>query len=129
MAHTRRSVSYTPKQTTIAMFADFHPDGRRPIYLCSLPVLIIGSLGVALSQNIPNLLFWRFLQSVGAAPAMVVGAGVTGDIYKLEERGRAMGIFFGVCSALELSTQYCLLKTLVCADITPGTPFLSANRR
>jgi len=27
---------------------------------------------------------------------MVVGAGVTGDIYQLEERGRAMGIFFGL---------------------------------
>jgi len=27
---------------------------------------------------------------------MSLGAGVIGDIYKLEERGTAMGIFFGV---------------------------------
>ncbi len=74
----------------------FCADGRRPVYLCSLPILIVGSIGVALAQNIPSLLFWRFLQSLGAAPAQVVGAGVTGDIYRLEERGRAMGIFFGV---------------------------------
>jgi hypothetical protein len=27
---------------------------------------------------------------------MSVGAGVVGDIYKLEERGTAIGVFFGV---------------------------------
>ncbi|KAF8163980.1 MFS general substrate transporter [Pholiota molesta] len=69
--------------------------GRRPLYLTSLPFLIFGSIGVATALNVPSLLFWRFIQSVGAAPAMVVGAGVCGDIYKLEERGRAMGVFFG----------------------------------
>ncbi|KAF8809331.1 hypothetical protein BYT27DRAFT_7210296 [Phlegmacium glaucopus] len=49
------------------------------------------------STNIPNLLFWRFLQAVGAAPGLVLGAGVIGDIYKLEERGRAMSVFFAAC--------------------------------
>ncbi|KAF9481301.1 MFS general substrate transporter [Pholiota conissans] len=68
--------------------------GRRPLYLFSLPLLIFGSIGVATALNVPALLFWRFIQSVGVAPAMVVGAGVIGDIYKLEERGRAMGVFF-----------------------------------
>jgi MFS family permease len=46
-------------------------------------------------------MFWRFVQAFGASPGMSVGAGVIGDIYKLEERGQAMGIFFGVgcCSS------------------------------
>lgn len=79
------------------------------MYLCSLPILIVGSIGVALAQNIPSLLFWRFLQSVGAAPAMVVGAGVTGDIYQLEERGRAMGIFFGVRVQFNVSLSRALI--------------------
>jgi hypothetical protein len=35
---------------------------------------------------------------------MTVGAGVIGDIYKLEERGTAMGIFFSVSH----NTYYCL---------------------
>jgi len=74
----------------------FGTDGRRPVYLYSLPILMIGSIGVALSTNIPSLLFWRFLQALGAAPALVLGAGVIGDIYKLEERGRAMSIIFAV---------------------------------
>ena len=71
-------------------------DGRRVVYTASLPVLIFGSLGVATAPNVPSLLFWRFLQSLGASPGLVLGAGVIGDIYKLEERGRAMGIFFVV---------------------------------
>jgi len=39
---------------------------------------------------------WRFVQALGASPGVAVGSGVIGDIYKLDERGQAMGIFFGV---------------------------------
>ena len=72
-------------------------DGRRPVYLYILPVFVIGSAGVASAQSIPSLLFWRFFQSIGASLGPVIGAAVIGDIYKLEERGSAMGIFFAVC--------------------------------
>jgi MFS family permease len=49
-------------------------------------------------------MFWRFVQAFGASPGMSVGAGVIGDIYRLEERGQAMGIFFGVgcCGFVEV---------------------------
>jgi hypothetical protein len=33
---------------------------------------------------------------MGAAPSLSIGAGVIGDIYKLEERGAALGSYFGV---------------------------------
>jgi MFS family permease len=39
---------------------------------------------------------WRFIQALGASPGLAVGSGVIGDIYKLEERGQALGIFFAV---------------------------------
>jgi MFS family permease len=42
-------------------------------------------------------MFWRFAQAIGSSPGLAVGTGVIGDIYKLEERGQAMGIFFAVC--------------------------------
>ena len=57
----------------------------------------MGSLGVASSQTILQLLSWRFVQAIGASPGLAVGAGVIGDIYKLQERGQALGIFFAVC--------------------------------
>ncbi|KAJ2913768.1 hypothetical protein MD484_g6654, partial [Candolleomyces efflorescens] len=41
---------------------------------------------------------WRVLQAFGASPGLSVGAGVIGDIYRLEERGGAMGIFFAMAA-------------------------------
>ncbi|KAF5318029.1 hypothetical protein D9619_012107 [Psilocybe cf. subviscida] len=69
-------------------------DGRRPVYIYTLPVLVFGSLGVATASTVPSLLVWRFFQAFGGSPGLVLGAGAIGDIYRLEERGRAMGVFF-----------------------------------
>jgi MFS family permease len=74
-------------------------DGRRPIYLYTSLVFIIGSAGVAAAQSIPSLLFWRFIQSMGGSLGPVLGAAVIGDIFKLEERGGAMGV---CCAASKL---------------------------
>ncbi|KAF5330126.1 hypothetical protein D9611_010544 [Ephemerocybe angulata] len=69
--------------------------GRRPMYLIFLPLLIIGSIGVSTAQTVTQLMLWRFIQALGCSPGFSVGSGVIGDIYKLEERGTAMGVFFG----------------------------------
>ncbi|KAG1731238.1 major facilitator superfamily domain-containing protein [Suillus paluster] len=69
--------------------------GRRSVYLCGMPFLCVGSCGVAASTSLPSLLFWRFVQTFGCSGGLSLGAGVIGDIYKLEERGVAIGIFFG----------------------------------
>jgi MFS family permease len=71
-------------------------DGRRSIYLWGMPFLCVGSCGVALSTSLQSLFLWRFVQTFGCAGGMSLGAGVIGDIYKLEERGTAIGVFFGV---------------------------------
>ena len=55
-------------------------------------MFIIGSAGLAAAQNIPSLLFWRFIQSMGSSLGPALGAAVIGDIFKLEERGGAMGV-------------------------------------
>ncbi|KAF5349703.1 hypothetical protein D9756_008836 [Leucocoprinus leucothites] len=69
--------------------------GRRPSYLWCLPVMTIASLGVATAQTVQQLMIWRFIQGMGASPGLSVGAGVIGDIYRLEERGTALGSYFG----------------------------------
>jgi MFS family permease len=61
-------------------------DGRRPVYVTSLPLMCAGSLGVALSRTVHELMVWRFLQAFGMSAGISVGSGVIGDIYKLEER-------------------------------------------
>ncbi|KAF9009708.1 major facilitator superfamily domain-containing protein [Cyathus striatus] len=67
--------------------------GRRKIYLATLPFVVIGSIGVTLARNAFQLLFWRFVQSLASCPGRVLGSVIIGDIYKVEERGLAYGIF------------------------------------
>ena len=44
----------------------------------------------------PALLLWRVFQAFGASSGLSLGMGVIGDIYRLEERGTASGVFFSV---------------------------------
>ncbi|KAG5735451.1 hypothetical protein E4T56_gene12846 [Termitomyces sp. T112] len=75
-----------------AAYSTFY--GRRIVYLVMLPLFCIGSFGVARSASVPELLTWRFVQAFGTSPGLSLGAGVIGDIFQLEERGTAMGVFF-----------------------------------
>ena len=86
------------------------------MYLTSLPILALGSLGVSVARSIPELIIFRFIQAFGSGAGVSVGAGVIADIYRLEERGKAMGIFFGARTHLFLALhdiysldQACLL--------------------
>ncbi|KZS89833.1 MFS general substrate transporter [Sistotremastrum niveocremeum HHB9708] len=67
--------------------------GRQPIYVASLPIYCLGSIGVAACRNVPELLIFRALQAFGSCAFQSVGAGTIADIFKLEERGRAMGVY------------------------------------
>ena len=71
-------------------------DGRRPVYLIGIPILFISSIGVAVAQSTSQLLFWRFFQAMGSSPALTIGSAVIGDIYKVEQRGTALGVFYAV---------------------------------
>ncbi|KAF9256581.1 MFS general substrate transporter [Marasmius fiardii PR-910] len=78
-----------------ASFSSFY--GRKPVYLGGLPLFVIGSLGVGISTTINQLMAWRLLQTIGCSFAIPVGAATIGDLYRLEERGTAMGFYFSAC--------------------------------
>lgn len=61
-----------------------------------MPFTIFASFAVALSTDLYSLLFWRFVQTFGCSGSFALGAATIGDIYKVEERGSAMGTFLGV---------------------------------
>ncbi|KZO96755.1 MFS general substrate transporter, partial [Calocera viscosa TUFC12733] len=65
--------------------------GRRPVYLASMPVFILGSVGVAESRTLVQLIITRIIQGAGGSSVLSIGAGSIGDIYRPTERGRAMG--------------------------------------
>ncbi len=63
---------------------------------------------MARAQTVTQLIIWRCIQAMGAAPGLSGGAGVIGDIYKLAERGAALGSYFGVSS---MWLNHCLSLT------------------
>ncbi|KIP04582.1 hypothetical protein PHLGIDRAFT_120572 [Phlebiopsis gigantea 11061_1 CR5-6] len=76
-----------------AAYSSFY--GRKSVILWSMTIFALGSLGAGAASDVPRLLVWRIVQAFGASTGLSVGVGVLADIYKLEERGRASGIFFG----------------------------------
>lgn len=69
-------------------------DGRRPIYLLSLPIFALGCVGTALSHSLVALILTRIVQALGSSPVLSIGAGTISDIYPKQERGTAMGLFY-----------------------------------
>lgn len=78
-----------------------------------MPFTILGSFAIAASTDIKALLFWRVIQMFGCSSGFVLGAATIGDIYDVEERGTAMGTFFGVSTSAIMffvnDTQVCHL--------------------
>lgn len=68
--------------------------GRKPVYLASMPITIAGSIGVALSRNVGDIIGTRVLQGIGSSAVLAVGAGTIGDIFRPTERANAMGWFY-----------------------------------
>ena len=66
--------------------------GRKRIYMTGLLVTVTASLGAAISSNIEQVLFFRFVQ--GTASAMTLGTGVAmiTSVYPANKRGLAIGI-------------------------------------
>ncbi|KIJ29148.1 hypothetical protein M422DRAFT_784388 [Sphaerobolus stellatus SS14] len=76
-----------------APYASYY--GRQPVYLASLPLAVIGSSISAAAQTVAHLVIGRVILALGCSCVMAVGAATISDIYALEERGTAMGIFLG----------------------------------
>ncbi|TCD61488.1 hypothetical protein EIP91_008371 [Steccherinum ochraceum] len=68
--------------------------GRKPVYLVATLISCIGSVGVALAPSVASLIFFRIFQAAGASSGFSNSMGVIGDVYALEERGTATGVFF-----------------------------------
>lgn len=68
--------------------------GRRPIFLITLTIYFLASLGLALNrESYAALLVLRALQSLGASAILAVGYGVIADVCVPAERGKMQGFF------------------------------------
>ena len=66
--------------------------GRRPVYLLTLTLYVVGNIGLAVNKNsYAALLALRALQSLGASATFAVSYGVVADVCTPSGRGRMLG--------------------------------------
>ena len=70
--------------------------GRKPTLIVGIVLLLLGSLLCGFAWSMTSLVVFRLLQGLGAGAIFPVTITVIGDLYKLEERGRAQGLMASV---------------------------------
>lgn len=67
--------------------------GRSIVYLTSLPVAALFTIGSAMANNIGTIIICRLFAGFFAAPALSIGGGTLADIFHPSSRGIAMSVF------------------------------------
>ncbi len=70
--------------------------GRKPYYMASIGLFLLGSVLAGLAQSMSFLVFARAVQGLGAGGVFPVGSTILSDIYSLEDRARIQGVFSSV---------------------------------
>jgi EmrB/QacA subfamily drug resistance transporter len=70
--------------------------GRKPIFLIGTIIFLIGSLLCGLATSMGLLIFYRFIQGIGAGAVMPIATTLVGDLYSLEERSKIQGYLSSV---------------------------------
>jgi len=98
------SVYLLTSTTTVPLFgklADLY--GRKRTYQWAVFFFLLGSALCGVAQTFTQLIIFRAIQGLGAGGVMPVAITITGDIYKLEERGRIQGLFSAVWALASLT--------------------------
>ena len=77
--------------------------GRRPVVLVTIAIFTLASVGCALSQNVYQLIFFRFVQGLSAGGGLVVSRAVIRDLYEPAQAQKVMSqvtIYFGIAPAV-----------------------------
>lgn len=65
--------------------------GRRGLMLFGVSCFLVGAVGCVFSFSIHQLMFWRFIQGLGASSALVLGFAMISDRYQGETAARYIG--------------------------------------
>lgn len=67
--------------------------GRMPLYNATNVLFLIFTIACGVSSNLNMLIGFRFLQGIAGSAAITMGGGTVADLFRQEERGRAMAIW------------------------------------
>jgi EmrB/QacA subfamily drug resistance transporter len=70
--------------------------GRKPVFMAGIGLFLLGSALSGLSQSMPELIFFRALQGLGAGAVQPTVFTILGDLYTLSERARVQGLFSAI---------------------------------
>ncbi len=91
------SVYVIASTTAIPLFAKLSDLwSRRNVFLGGLLVFIVGSILSGLSQNLPELIFFRAIQGFGSGGFFPVGIAIVAVVFPPETRARVIGGLSGV---------------------------------
>jgi len=68
--------------------------GRRPILILATAVMGIGSLGTALSGNVDQITFWRFLTGMGFGASVPNATAITSEFVPLRRRAKLITLMY-----------------------------------
>jgi EmrB/QacA subfamily drug resistance transporter len=77
--------------------------GRKPLFLSSIVLFLVGSALCGMSWSMGSLIAFRAFQGLGGGGLMVLAIAIVGDVVPARERGRYQGFFgavWGVSSVL-----------------------------
>ncbi|MGH2317326.1 MDR family MFS transporter [Planococcus sp. SE5232] len=70
--------------------------GRKRIFAVGMLLFLFGSLLCGFANSIDELIFYRFIQGMGAGAVMPIATTIVGDIYSREERAKIQGYLSSV---------------------------------
>lgn len=70
--------------------------GRRPLYILSIVLFVMGSTLAGLAQSMGQLIVFRAIQGAGAGGTFAVGMTIVAELYTPVERAKIQGYFSGV---------------------------------
>ncbi|KAH6624032.1 major facilitator superfamily domain-containing protein [Chaetomium sp. MPI-SDFR-AT-0129] len=67
--------------------------GRRPVLTAANTFFCLWLIGCALAPSIESLIVFRFFSGIGGSGCLTLGAGVIADVFRVEQRGSAIGMY------------------------------------
>jgi MFS transporter, Spinster family, sphingosine-1-phosphate transporter len=89
-------VAFMVVYTLVSPFMGFLGDRyhRRRLLAAGVGLWSLATVGTAFSHNFSQMFFWRALLGVGEASYGVIAPTLLSDLFPVERRGRAMGLYY-----------------------------------
>jgi MFS family permease len=67
--------------------------GRKIVYLTSIPISMLFTLGAGFSKSFASLIVCRFFAGTAGSPPLAVGAGTNADLWLPHQRAAVTSVF------------------------------------